>query len=142
VATEKNILYAVNRLATVTATDKFLPSAPPSRNFTVQATPFGVYYRTNFGFMAGAVISMIVCVLLVLPSYWKFWELGRPMSLTPAEIANAFHTPALNSSKASNAMVEDLLKAVGNRRFMFGEGPQGRLAVEEIGKVRRVGAVV
>jgi hypothetical protein len=136
--TQSQVLSAINRLGFAITTS---PSGPgyTTRNITVEATAYGIHYRTNFGFMAGAIVSMIVCVLLVLPTYWKFWELGRPVSLAPVEIANAFRAPVLDSSKASNAMVEDLLKEVGNRKVMFGEGPEGRLAVEEIGKVKRVG---
>lgn len=136
--TENQVLYAINRLGFAITTDTNNPTYS-TRNVTMETTAFGIHYRTNFGFMAGAIASMVVCVLLVLPTYWKFWELGRPVSLAPVEIANAFRAPVLDSSKASNAMVEDLLKEVGNRKVMFGEGPEGRLAVEEIGKVKRVG---
>jgi hypothetical protein len=135
--TEMDVIAAINNLGFELTTSTWL--AGPQQNITTNQQAFGIHYKTNFGFMAGAVASMVICVFLVLPSYWKFWELGRPVSLAPVEIANAFRAPVLDNSKASNAMVEDLLREVGSRRVMFGQMPEGRLAVEEVGKVRRVG---
>jgi len=54
--------------------------------------------------------------------------------MAPTEIANTFRAPVWDSSEPSNAMVDDLLKEVENRRVMFGQMPERRLTVEEIGK--------
>jgi hypothetical protein len=136
--TDSSVIAAINELAFELTTSP-TPDGTQQNVTTVQQA-YGIHYKTNFGFMAGAVVSMVLCVILVLPSYWKFWELGRPVSLAPVEIANAFRAPVLDSSKASNAMVGDLLREVGDRRVMFGQmSAGGRLAVEEVGKVKRVG---
>lgn len=36
-----------------------------------------VHYLTHFPYMWGAVAATIIFVLLVLPVYWGFWQLGR-----------------------------------------------------------------
>lgn len=132
------VIMAVNSLGFVyTNGAAFLASS--SYNITATQNAVGVHYRINFAFMGAAVASMVLCALLVLPTYWKFWELGRPVSLAPVEIANAFRAPVLDSSKASNAMVDELLSEVGDRKVMFGQTPQGRLGVEEMGRVKKVG---
>lgn len=41
-----------------------------------------IHYKTHFDYMWGAIAATVVCVLLVLPVYWGFWELGRKVRLT------------------------------------------------------------
>jgi hypothetical protein len=36
-----------------------------------------IHYKSNYNFMAGAIVTTIICVLFVLPVYWGFWQLGR-----------------------------------------------------------------
>ena len=36
-----------------------------------------IHYLTHFAYMWGAVAATIIFVLLVLPVYWGFWDLGR-----------------------------------------------------------------
>jgi hypothetical protein len=36
-----------------------------------------IHYLTHYAYMWGAIAATIVWVLLVLPVYWGFWELGR-----------------------------------------------------------------
>lgn len=80
--------------------------------------PYTVHYRADFDYMWGAVSATIVCVLLVLPVYWGFWELGRKVSLNPFEIAHAFRSPVVGY--ASTAVTEDLMKEVGNQHIRYG----------------------
>jgi hypothetical protein len=137
--TVNDVVYDINRLGLALMTNPLIQGDGATQDTPVSQIGFGIHYRTNYAFMAGAVASMILCALLVFPTYWGFWQLGRPVSLAPVEIANAFRAPVLENPKASNGVVDDLLKEVGSRRVMFGEMPEGRLAVEEVGKVRRVG---
>lgn len=80
--------------------------------------PYTVHYRSNFNFMWGAVAATVCCVLLVLPVYWGFWELGRKVSLNPFEIAHAFRSPVVG--QASTAVTEDLMKEVGHNTIRYG----------------------
>lgn len=104
-----------------------------------------VHYSTNWGFLAGAIASMLVCVICVLPSYWGYWELGRPVSLGPFEIASAFMAPVLEHSAAKTGDVKVLMKEVGEKKVQFGvvdasAVPVGeeRLAIAEQTVVRRI----
>lgn len=36
-----------------------------------------IHYLTHYEYMWGAIAATIICVLLVLPVYWGFWQLGR-----------------------------------------------------------------
>ena len=36
-----------------------------------------IHYLTHYRFMWGAIAATTICVLLVLPVYWGFWQLGR-----------------------------------------------------------------
>lgn len=101
-----------------------------------------IHYVTEFRFMWGAVASMIVCILCVLPTYWGYWTLGRKVTLGPFEIANAFRAPMLYHPEASNAPVDELLEVVGQRQVKYGKivagDAAGRLGVAEPEVVERV----
>ncbi|OAP57429.1 hypothetical protein AYL99_08167 [Fonsecaea erecta] len=74
-----------------------------------------VYYQTKYGWMFGALASTLVCVLLVLPSYWGFWELGRKVTLNPIEVANAFQAPAFAPAHPRSGLADDIVKVTGER---------------------------
>ncbi|THY96242.1 hypothetical protein D6C92_04001 [Aureobasidium pullulans] len=111
---------------------------------TVNATQYGssIHYKTNRSYMFGALASMLVCVLCVLPSYYGYWQLGRDVTLGPFEIANAFRAPVLDHPAVANAGVKDLIREVGKREVKYGEMVQNdapsRLAIAEPDAVRRV----
>lgn len=88
-----------------------------------------IFYKTNFAFMYGALASMLVCVICVLPVYYGYWQLGRPVTLGPFEIAAAFRAPDLHHPK--NAPIETVIKDLGNRKVKFGEVMDGH----DIGKI-------
>jgi hypothetical protein len=109
---------------------------------SAQEYSVSLHYKTNKGFMYGALASIIVCVLCVLPSYWGYWQLGRDVTLGPFEIANAFRAPILDHPNVANAGVKVLIREVGEREVKYGEMVQndasGRLAIAEPEAVRRV----
>jgi hypothetical protein len=115
-----------------------------SKQTTVDAKEYGqsLHYKTNRGFMYGALASILVCVLCVIPSYWGYWQLGRDVTLGPFEIANAFRAPILDHPSVANAGVKVLIREVGEREVKYGEMVQndasGRLAIAEPEAVRRV----
>ncbi|CAD0044427.1 unnamed protein product [Aureobasidium pullulans] len=111
---------------------------------TINATQYGtsIHYKTNRAFMYGAIASILLCILCVLPSYYGYWQLGRDVTLGPFEIANAFRAPVLDHPAAANAGVKDLIREVGQREVKYGEmvhnEAPGRLAIAEPDAVRRV----
>ncbi|KAL2062003.1 hypothetical protein VTL71DRAFT_6269 [Oculimacula yallundae] len=92
-----------------------------------------IHYKTNFKFMWGALASMLFCIFCVLPVYYGYWQLGRPVTLGPFEIAAAFRAPVLHHP--SNAAIDTLIKEVGGRRVRFGEvldgDDKGKMAVAQ-----------
>ena len=46
-------------------------------NFSGLMWTDGIYYVTHQPFMWGALASILVCILCVLPVYWGYWQLGR-----------------------------------------------------------------
>lgn len=62
-------------------------SSPLRRNIIIHS----VYIIMNgwlesFRYIAAAIVEL-VCILLVLPTYWGWWKLGRPVSFSPLELA-------------------------------------------------------
>ncbi|PVH77582.1 hypothetical protein DL98DRAFT_591181 [Cadophora sp. DSE1049] len=83
---------------------------------------------------------MLFCVFCVLPVYYGYWELGRPVTLGPFEIAAAFRAPDLHHP--TNAPIETLIKEVGGRKVKFGEvlggNDKGKMVVADAGMVASV----
>lgn len=81
------------------------------------------HYETKWWFAGGAFAATIVCVLLVLPSYWGFWELGRPFTLSPIEIANAFQAPVLVQCQHEHGLncahASDVVKVAGREQVRY-----------------------
>jgi hypothetical protein len=117
-------------------------TGPVEAPIRAQEYRVSLHYKTNRGFMYGALASILVCVLCVLPSYWGYWQLGRDVTLGPFEIANAFRAPILDHPSVANAGVKVLIREVGEREVKYGEMVQndasGRLAIAEPEAVRRV----
>lgn len=44
-------------------------------------------YHSDFAFFIAAAVVEIACILLIVPTYWGWWRLGRPFSFSPLEIA-------------------------------------------------------
>jgi hypothetical protein len=152
------VVQQINRIMFTLATDPWYlnPDNPwsstdydPDRNYTAFLYPLNetqtstsIHYKTNTGYMFGAIASVLVCVLCVIPSYYGYWQLGHDVTLGPFEIANAFRAPVLDNPRATNAGVKALIKEVGGRQVKYGEMVQadapGRLAIAEPEAVRRV----
>ncbi|KAJ9661889.1 hypothetical protein H2198_001641 [Neophaeococcomyces mojaviensis] len=77
-------------------------------------------YTTNYNYMAGAVLVSFLGVIFVIPTFHGFWELGRPVSFSPLEIAKAFNAPLLQGVQG-NGHVNDLLNEVGAMKVRYGD---------------------
>ena len=78
-----------------------------------------IHYQTNLGWMIGALVSTIVCVLLVLPAYWRFWELGRKVSFNPVEIAAAFQAPVLQNIHPRSGNADDIVEVAKRQQVKY-----------------------
>ncbi|KAH6619898.1 hypothetical protein C7974DRAFT_222833 [Boeremia exigua] len=93
-------------------------------------------YITDFNYVAGALVATLVTILLVLPVYWGFWQLGRKVTLGPLEIANAFNAPIIkpDNVKGQHGDFEEVLQEVGKRRVRYGQlkdAPPGSMGIAE-----------
>jgi len=81
-----------------------------------------IHYKTHYLFMAIGVASMLSCILLILPAFWRYGELGRPVTLGPMEIASAFRAPMLQTDRGEEAAgnLDQLIKQVGDRQVVYG----------------------
>ncbi|KAK5076575.1 hypothetical protein LTR64_005945 [Lithohypha guttulata] len=84
------------------------------------------HYQTHYVYAGVAFAITIVCIALVIPSYWHYGELGRRVTLGPVEIASAFGAPILidnsqiRSSEARNETIDTLIKHIGDRKIVYG----------------------
>ena len=82
-----------------------------------------IHYKTNYLFVGLAVASMLGCILLIIPSFWRYGELGRQVTLGPMEIASAFRAPMLETGVAGQKAagnLEELIEQVGDRKVVYG----------------------
>jgi hypothetical protein len=83
-------------------------------------------YKTNRTFLWIGVGLMISAALTSIPLFYGYWRLGRSVSLSPLEMANAidarnvFATSETNVG-GSNAETKELLKQFGGRKLKYGE---------------------
>lgn len=120
-------------------------SSSKSTNYTLSRQVAEIHYESHYAYLVAAtVISLVACASL-LPTFDKFWTLGRPMSLSPIEVAKAFNAPVLQSHApgASNMPVQRLLSVVGSAQVQYGVSSeeystgQDRLQMASPGLVER-----
>ena len=116
-----------------------------------------VYYKTHYWYMFGGVIVSLACILLVLPTFWRYGELGRKVTLGPIEVASAFRAPMLTEGRPNAAEaggdIHELIRDVGDRKVQYGFVEEAapvnvannrqsvRLAMAEPGSVRPASGV-
>ena len=138
------LVASVNQLTFLTATSLIAHPYPANITAGTEATVIGItdntttvftplphslqisdviHYRTHYLFMGLGVASMIICLLLIIPSFWRYGELGRQVTLGPMEIASAFRAPMLETGGAQGEAAGDvhqLIKQVGDRKVVYG----------------------
>jgi hypothetical protein len=63
------------------------PGLEPAQNVTGIQIGLQNVYETDFWYFFGAALVEIACIGIILPLYWGWWRLGRPVSFSPLEIA-------------------------------------------------------
>ncbi|KAF2484919.1 hypothetical protein BDY17DRAFT_93733 [Neohortaea acidophila] len=82
-------------------------------------------YHTDYWFFLGAAVLEVICIILILPTYWGWWQLGRTVSFSPFEIAKAFESPLLEEYN-SNSGGDDIATAAGQRAIRYGVSTESR----------------
>ena len=95
--------------------------ANSSETLSVQALSSGDHfiYQTYYLFMALGTLFLMLAFFAILFTFYGFWEIGRPVSMSPIETAKAFNAPVLTHGD-SNAPASNLLKQVGNQPVRYG----------------------
>lgn len=140
------VLRKLNTLSFVTAlyikgaptTDKNQRADLGMAKQTIVTSVTGIVeeYLTSFAYVGGALAATFITVMLVLPVYWGFWQLGRKVTLGPLEISQAFGAPIIapDKTKAYHGDFDQVLEDVGNRRVQYGQlkdAPPGQMGLAE-----------
>ncbi|KAJ9643991.1 hypothetical protein H2199_003857 [Coniosporium tulheliwenetii] len=90
-------------------------------NQTVQAKQITMVpvYSSRYSYLAAALAVMLLTTTSIIPTFYGWWHLGRPMTLSPIEIANAFDAKLLKDA-GSNATAEEIVKLLGSRKVQYG----------------------
>ena len=71
--------------------------------FDVMRTQPWLVFRTDYGYLAGALVAILIPLIGVIFLLWGWWELGRSVSLSPLETAKAFRAPLVDGVGESDA---------------------------------------
>ncbi|QKX58220.1 uncharacterized protein TRUGW13939_05341 [Talaromyces rugulosus] len=84
----------------------------------VERTSSVLIFQSNFRFLLGALSVMTLAVICVLAQFWNWWQLGRRVTLSPIEVANAFG--ALRTNRRNDlCMIDDILKVAGETTVRY-----------------------
>jgi hypothetical protein len=72
--------------------------------------------KSHYQFLAAAICVTLLAIFLVFITFHGYWYLGRPVTMSPIELAKAINAPLLRSED-SNAKVETLVRRVGHNQF-------------------------
>ena len=95
-------------------------ASPKPQVLVMQPTSNITVFKSNNSYLATALTVMILGVLVVIPTFHGFWNLGREISLNPLEIAKAFNAEIL-CDQGSNASASILDKHAKSKEIKYGE---------------------
>lgn len=58
-------------------------------------------YHTNYYWFLGAALIELTCIAVVALTYWGWWKVGRPVSLSPLEVAKVKQSSAHKRNERS-----------------------------------------
>jgi len=99
--------------------DLALVNRTTSQDAEVNMTFDEAVYEIQPQWLAWAFALISLATLAVLSTYWGWWHLGRPVSMSPLEIAKAFDAPLMRHADP-NGSVEDHLKISGDTLVRYG----------------------
>lgn len=84
-----SVMKSINQIMFTLATDVYYnsdssedESTPLGKDYNATVYRDSVHYVTHEPYMWGAFASMLMCITLVLPTYWGYWQLGRKVSFS------------------------------------------------------------
>jgi hypothetical protein len=88
------------------------------QTFHVGRTSLSLVFQSNYGYLAAALVVMLLALLAALFQLWGWWELGRKVSLSPLELARAFGAPVMELENEA-AAVGGILKRAGKYEVRY-----------------------
>lgn len=85
-----------------------------------------VVYQSDYLFLGLSLMLIGLSAVAVVPLLWKWWRLGREVSLSPMETARAFGAHELVPGSGSNSSASELMGEVGSREVRYGEVVYGQ----------------
>lgn len=76
-------------------------------------------YRSHYAYLVGACATSLIATVFITALFHGYWQIGRPVSMSPIETAKAFDAPLLRGCD-SNATAAELLTAVGGEPVIYG----------------------
>lgn len=76
-------------------------------------------FRSQYLYLALAVLVTSLGILIVLPTFHGFWLLGRRVTMSPIETGKAFGALKLRSNN-SNSTARELVREIGRRPLRYG----------------------
>jgi hypothetical protein len=76
-------------------------------------------YVSNFRYLGGALVLMLVSTFIVLPLFMGWRHFSRSMSLSPIETAKAFGAPVLEEGSSMDE-ISGLLTSLGGKKVQYG----------------------
>ncbi|KAM0255439.1 hypothetical protein ACHAQJ_005739 [Trichoderma viride] len=120
------MLSAINEMAFRVAlnasnTDYSNTTKPPQPQvLTMKQTRDINVFKSDYRYLIASTILSLLFVLLIAPTFYGWWLLGRNVSLNPIETAKAFDATLLQGP-GSNAPQDELIRIVGMRKLKLGE---------------------
>lgn len=78
-------------------------------------------YQTQAGWVIAAFLVVALACISIVHTFWSWWNLGRPVTMSPIEIAKAFDAPTLRSADP-NGSIDEHLQAIGDLKVCYGFG--------------------
>lgn len=83
--------------------------AANTQTVTVTQSSSEARYRSEYAWLAGALLATMIPTLAVLGLFWGYWKLGRRVTLSPIETAKALGSPLL-VSEDGNSTARELVR--------------------------------
>ncbi|KAE8344343.1 hypothetical protein BDV24DRAFT_160486 [Aspergillus arachidicola] len=77
-------------------------------------------FQVHYGYLAAGAAVMGVCLVVVASTFYEWWKIGRPTTMSPIEIEKAFNAPVLKADGVNDDL-DRLLPIVGDRQVRCGE---------------------
>ncbi|KAK6224171.1 hypothetical protein LQW54_000320 [Pestalotiopsis sp. IQ-011] len=94
-------------------------SSTQTTEFTAQQNTVVVIYESRYTYLWSALAITILAAAVVASTATGFHALGRPVSLSPIDIATAFGSPLLQKPGTSNMTIGELLTAYKGTRIQY-----------------------